>query len=190
MTKTRAYLPALLLGLLTLVGCVSPTAVDYEHTATEKIAGYHCFAIEERPAGGSDADIVLSPIVDRRIERALRAELRAKGFSDGCPSPDFRVRFYTASRTRTRVHDLTMGTGLFRQYPHYSFGGYSQIEIDQYQQGTIVVDLIDAPSGQLVWRGSYTLRLGRTAPEAAEIEKIVGKILAPFPPGTPAARPN
>ena len=186
MKHIKLLLYLLLLSLLALAGCVSSTAVDYERTAAHKFGDYLCFEIDERPADSGTSDIVLSPIVDRRIERALRAELRSKGFRDDCPAPDFRVRFYTVTQTRTKVSDLGVGAGLYRYYPHYSFGGYTQIDIDQYEQGSFIVDIFDAASGELVWRGTYRERLGWSAPEQAKIVKIVRKILANFPPEVPA----
>jgi hypothetical protein len=172
-----------------MVGCVSPTTVDYDRASLGKFSGYRCFAIDSREARANDQDVVLSPIVDRRIEQALQTELAAKGFTSECAQPDFRVTFNTVTKTKTEVNDLGVGPTPFRRYPYYGYGGYSQIDINQYEQGTFIVDIVDASSKELVWRGAYTKRLGWSAPNDPEIQKIVGEILATFPPGS-APKPD
>lgn len=124
---------------------------------------------------------MLSPIVDRRIEQAITATLAAKGLDQNCGKPDFRVTFNTVTRTRTDVNDLNVGPTPFRRHP-FGYSGYSHIDVDQYEEGTFVIDIIDAESSELVWRGAYTKRLGWSAPSDEEVQKIVGEILAQFPP--------
>jgi hypothetical protein len=174
---------------MALVGCVSPTTVDYDRSAIGKLQQYRCFQIDSREQRKNYQDVVLSPIVDRRIERALNVELLSKGFTDNCAKPDFRVTFNTVTKTKTEIRDLGMGPSAFRRYPYHGYSGYSQLDIDQYEQGTFIVDIIDEPSKELVWRGAYVKRLGWSAPTDAEIQKIVSEILMNFPPGT-APKPD
>jgi hypothetical protein len=179
----------LLLSLLILAGCVSPTTVDYDRAAIGKFNSYKCFAIDSREARTDYQDVVLSPIVDRRIERALQAELSAKGFTSDCARPDFRVTFNTITKTVTDVNDFGLGLSPFRRHPYYGYGGYSRIDIDQYEAGTFIIDIIDATSKELVWRGAYTKRLGWSAPTDADVQKIIAEILTAFPPVT-APKPD
>jgi len=168
---------------LCLASCVTPTIVDYDRAALAEISDYRCFAIDSREARTNYQDVVLSPIVDRRIESALRAELKAKGFSDDCAQPDFRVTFNTVTKTKTEIDDLGVGATPFRRYPYFGYAGYNRLEVDEYEEGTFIVDIIDAGTKQLVWRGAYRKRLGWSAPTDAEVRQIIGSILAAFPPG-------
>ncbi|HKK18362.1 MAG TPA: DUF4136 domain-containing protein, partial [Opitutales bacterium] len=126
--------------------------------------------------------VVLSPIVDRRIERAIHRELTAKGFEPVSADPDFRVTFNTVTKTRTEINDF--GPPPFRRYPYYGYGG-RRLHVDEYEEGTFLIDIIDSASKQLVWRGAYVKRLGWSAPDEAEVQKIVSSILVGFPPGQP-----
>ena len=45
----------------------------------------------------------------------------------------------------------------------------------------LIVDIIDAQSNELVWRGAYTKRLEWSAPTDEEVRQIVQGILAKFP---------
>jgi len=180
----KFWLPLLCSSLaLGLAGCVAPTTVDYDRAALAEMSDYRCFAIDSREVRTNYQDVVLSPIVDRRIESALRAELKTKGFDDDCARPDFRVTFNTVTKTKTEIDDLGVGSTPFRRYPYFGYAGYSRLEIDEYEEGTFIVDIVDAETKQLVWRGAYRKRLGWSAPTDAEVREIIGTILAAFPPG-------
>ncbi|MDQ8194413.1 DUF4136 domain-containing protein [Coraliomargarita sp. SDUM461004] len=172
----------LLLATLLLAGCVSPTTVDYDRASAAKISNYQCFVIDSRETRSNYQDIVLSPIVDRRIEQAISRTLQAKGMQQDCPEPDFRITFNTITKTKTEVNDLGVGPTPFRRYPYYGYGRFSQLDINQYEEGTFIIDIIDQASKELVWRGTYTKRLGWSAPNDEEVQMIVEEILASFPP--------
>ena len=68
---------------------------------------------------------------------------------------------------------------------YYSSVGY--LPVDGLIPGSLVVDVVDAESGDLIWRG-WAERALAFAPEELEdlpafIEETVGKIMATFPPG-------
>lgn len=179
----KAVYLALISCILLLVGCVSPTRYDFEQAAVEEMSAYKTFTIDSREQRTDYQDVVLSPIVDRRIERAIVRELTVKGFEKVGTNPDFRVTFNTVTKTRTELNSF--GPTPFRRYPYYGYGG-RYIDIDEYEEGTFLINIIDAKSKQLVWRGAYVQRLGWSAPDEAEVQKIVSAILAGFPPKTVA----
>jgi len=178
----KLFATFLLLAAIFLSGCVSPTTVDYDRSAASKFGDYKCFTIDSRETRSNYQDVVLSPIVDRRIEQAIGQTLSAKGMTQDCAQADFRVTFNTITKTKTEVNDLGIGATPFRRHPYFGYSGYSQIDIDQYEQGTFIVDIIDNQSKELVWRGAYTKRLGWSAPNDEEVQVIVEEILESFPP--------
>jgi len=180
--KTVSRILLLLPLLFALVGCVSPVRVDYDREAAQKFHSYQCFEVDTREQRSNYQDVVLSPIVDRRIERELNAVLKMRGFSNSCAKPDFRVTFNTTKKTVTELNDLGVGPSPYRRYPYSGYGGYSNVQIDQYEEGTFIVDIIDEASKELVWRGAYVKRLGWNAPTDAEIREIIIETLAQFPP--------
>lgn len=182
MQISKFYLLPIVSILSLFSGCVSPVVVDYEQSALPQFSKYRCYTIDSRDERISYQDVALSPIVDRRITRALHAVLLAKGYRSDCPEADFRVTFMTSSQTRTVMHDLSAGPPPFRRHPYFGSIGYSHISIDQYEEGTLVVDVIDNVSQQLVWRGAHTARLAREARNDSEIHKIISEVLEDFPP--------
>ena len=51
----------------------------------------------------------------------------------------------------------------------------------RYKEGTLVIDIVDSKSKELVWRGTGTDVLNRSAP-AKDLVAAVEKILEEFPP--------
>jgi hypothetical protein len=145
------------------------------------MASYETFAIDSREKRSDYQDVVLSPIVDRRIERAIRSTLEARGFEPATSAPDFRVTFNTVTKTKTEMNDF--GPSPFRRHPYYGFSG-QYLDVDTYEEGTFLIDIVDSETNELVWRGAYVKRLGWSAPNDAEVQEIVGDILASFPPLT------
>lgn len=177
------YKTLLLLPLLSLIGCVSPTRVDYDRASAEKIRSYKCYTIDTRETRSHYQDVVLSPIVDRRVERSIQTVMQRNGYTSNCATPDFRITFNTIKETKTEVTDLGIGATPFRRYPYHGYAGYSRYNIDEYEEGTFILDIIDEASKELVWRGTYVKRLGWSAPTDAQVLEIVTDILTQFPPG-------
>src|SRR5919198_132637 len=87
---------------------------------------------------------------DGRIRAALESKLRASGFRiEENERPDFTVAYYVTTKSKFNVQDY--GYGAPRWF------GRRDIRVDQYTEGTLTVDIIDAATRQLVWRGQAAL---------------------------------
>lgn len=182
--KTHYLLGLISATLFFLSGCESPKTVDYDSAMLGKMRAYKSYQIESREERSSYQHVSLTEIVDRRIVSALDKQLKVRGYRNVSAEPDFLVTFFTKTEQKTKVNDLGMAGGYgYRRYPYRSYyGGASRYSIDQYQEGTLIVDIIDYETKQMVWRGAASRRLGRQAPQQAEIHDIVVDILAEFPP--------
>ena len=91
------------------------------------------------------------------------------------------IVFHTGIQDKVQVTDWGYGYGPYRGW--YGGGG---VNTYQYQQGTLIIDFVDAESKQLVWRGTAegVVGEGKTDPEKAQkkIDEIVGKMLKDYPP--------
>ena len=71
-------------------------------------------------------------------------------------------------------------------YPRY-YGGWGggNVDVTTYDEGTLIFDLIDYKTKQLVWRGSATAALASNpSPEQQEknLQTVVQKVFAAYPP--------
>jgi len=59
--------------------------------------------------------------------------------------------------------------------------------VDSYEEGLLVINIDDTKTGQLIWRGAGTRRLGWQSDPAKNTEEVntfVDKVLAQFPPSS------
>ena len=100
---------------------------------------------------------------------------------------DQDVESFGILRTNLEFLDVdTVNTG----YGYGRYGRYGGIStsttVSEYQEGTLLIDMIDPSSKQLVWRGSGQARIRQSSsPEEREkrIGEAVQQILEDFPPG-------
>lgn len=86
-----------------------------------------------------------------------------------------------------RKLDVTTMPRTYGAYGRWGgFYGGTTTYVDQYDVGTLLIDVIDRKRNQLVWRGVGEARLRQSrTPEESErrIQKTVDAVLAKFPPG-------
>ena len=120
---------------------------------------------------------------DRLIE-ALSSALAAKGFSPS-DDPDILVDITVSTQQKQTATETTnyYGTG----YRYRWGGGFStsNINVNDYTEGTIFLDFIDAGNKQLVWqgRGVGTVQENSSAEKREKrANKAMSKILKKYPP--------
>jgi hypothetical protein len=171
-----------------LLVCASCTTMqvgaDYDRSAS--FAGYHTFAIMRR-----EHESAQNPLVVTRAEDAIRSELTAKGYSDiNDPlTADFTVDFTIGSKERTDVSAYPApyaGVGWGWGRSGWWGGPYwgDNLDVRQYRQGTLSVDIFDAKSHRPVWHGWAKKELTRQDIEQSEgpIKRAVAAVLEKFPP--------
>jgi len=176
---TRLLAPA---ALLLLAAC-SPYHVRYDYDSTASFAAYRTFDwyASSKRGGGQQ----LGPFIEKRVKASVEGELGAKGFQrETVKDPDFLVNVYPIYHVR-KVHTSTgvrMGFG----GPGWRAGvGTRTGQTHRYKEGTLVVEVIDYRSNQLVWQGGAEGALNPyDDPEesTANISGAVKEILDRFPP--------
>lgn len=179
---------AILIGVAALAACATVPQVEFSREAN--FASYQDFywhpLKHQQPVTNPVLD---SEILDRRVENAAVQTLLNHGYrqvSDPAQA-DFIVTYRTATEQQLR------STGGFRfgigyGYPFYSpwfgtaFYPVAPYQVESYQEGDLIIDIIDAGTHRLVWRGwtSATVRPQNFSQEA--VNRMVDTILKRFPP--------
>lgn len=174
---------ALVVVILMLAGCASlQVANDYDRSAD--FSGFHQFARMERDHHGSRNSLVV-----QRAQDAIEADLAQKGFTQVADpaAADFIVDFTIGSRDRVDVRSYPSAYGMsYRNYPDwwgYRYWGNS-IDVRQYREGTLSIDVFDARSHKPVWHGWARKELTSSDLENSQrpIRVAVEALLAKFPP--------
>jgi hypothetical protein len=118
-----------------------------------------------------------NPFMHSLIKNTIEAELATSGLTEVDTDPDVWVNYHASTTTEQQLRSDSYG---------YSFGGYGMAgwgyygmaagpvstttRVVEYQKGTLVVDIWDAASKELVWRGQVTDTLPDNVQKA---EKLV-----------------
>lgn len=167
-----------------LSGCSSVRVVrDYDREASFKHLQRFSWEHVQQPKTGHPR--IDNELVDRRIRAAVEASLQSKGFERVSRNDeDFRVAYYIEFKRKLGGSSLSLGLG-FGGYGRYGGGvGYGTGRSD-YEVGILIIDIIDARSNEVIWRGSGSRVLyeGSDPDKATRIvNEAVDKILGYFPP--------
>lgn len=129
-------------------------------------------------------------LVSNFLKVAVAQELVRRGLEHDENDPDLRVNFYinTKDKIRTRQVPTTAGYYGYRDPfydPWIGYGGYGGYEtrVDQYTEGTLNIDVVDARTNKLVWEGAVVGRVTEKDIRNMEqtIDEAVGAIMVKFP---------
>ncbi len=168
--------------LATLTGC-SSISVNYDYDQNAAFGSYRTYAWLGSPDTGNANPAVnklSSDLLDKRIHEAVDAEMGNRNIT-AADNPDVLVKYFLGTEDKVQVTDWG-----YRYSDYYWGHGGRQIDVTQYTEGTLVVDIIDAATKTLVWRGTATGTVDgqqRTPEQLQErINEVVAKIFANFPP--------
>jgi hypothetical protein len=124
---------------------------------------------------------------DARIKNAVDAQLAAKGWTQVDSGGDVAVVAIKTSQTQRTLQTFYDGFGGgwgWRRFGGGGFGDATTTEQD-YKVGTLVIDLYDAKTKQLIWRGSAQDSVSDKATQNEKnLDKGVAKMFKAFPPGS------
>ncbi len=180
---------ATVLGLTLFTACSSYTVkTDYDPSiAYSSYKTFDWYAASKRAKGrGSGID----PLIDKRVRVSVQAVLEAKGFrQETVAEPDFLVTYYPVYQNKKYRTTTSFGGGYGWGSRRWGYGvgtRFSTSQVHKYREGTIILEVVDSRSNQLVWQGAAEGALTNLdSPENAQeqINKAVGDLLADFPPG-------
>jgi hypothetical protein len=180
--------------VLTLVACASVPRI---HTAVNPDAGVgslHTFSILPAPrhvggVEGPNDPMRMNSTSSRALRNALVRGFASRGYAVADSGPDFAVAYYASTRDKLDIMRWDYGYAWWPLWWRgWGLGGpVGPTEATEYASGTVVVDVIDPKTRELLWRGRG---LARVADEerAYELdpEKTVTAIVAKFPRARPS----
>ena len=173
------------LALVLCIGCAT-VQVSTDHDPDYDFSGKTSYAWLDQRSGVQGDRQDVSSLIDRRIRASVEEELATKGLSQrNRAGAALLVTYRLSIEEKFDVDTYTTGVGYGPGW--YGRVGNTQTVVREYDQGTLLIDLVDASSNQLVWRGTGEARLSEyRSPEEREvrIRKAVAEILASFPPGS------
>ena len=182
----------LLLSLALLGGCSSKPTYEFDYDHGFDFAQFKTYHWYDDMVKSERATYRKMNASDKRIREVVGNELFRHGFKESdSRSADFWIN-YTISRQRQQISRSTgydqgmhgsVGAGTYGK--SVSVGYSSGPSVREYEEGTAILDIIDASSQKIVWRG---IAEGRLKDHASMNERykvtveVTRELLAGFPP--------
>lgn len=179
----RSLIGVLMLGLVVLAtGCAPSVTVKLDYDNEADFASLKTFAwlpMPVNPGGSIKEALERNSLIDKRIRRAVEAQLGAKGYQVNINNPDFLVTYHIGVEDKITVTDWGYG------YGWRGWGTPSRVDVYQYQQGTLILDVIDSQSKQLMWRSFAQGAIDPYSPSEKReqrLNEVMARMLTNFPP--------
>jgi hypothetical protein len=141
-----------------------------------------------------------NPLVDKRIVKEIESRIALEGLTRAEADPDVNVTYHSSTSEEFVVDTNTWGYGFGSGWYWGHGGGYlghgggylghgaggpvsTTTTVRKYTRGTLVVDIWDARTKQLLWRGTSTDTVSEN-PEKNEksLKKAMEKMFKKYPP--------
>jgi hypothetical protein len=176
--KILSYI-LILTGML-FFGC-SSISVTSDYDPASNFTGYKTFAVSEKSIEGSALE--QAPLIKKRVVDAVKSEMRKKGMvATHEDKADLVVYPFATTKDKINVTDwgYSYGAGYWGRYPYGR-----NIDVSEYTEATLVLDLVDNKTHELLWRGIGTgaVQPSKSPQERTEaVGEAVTKILDQYPP--------
>ena len=129
----------------------------------------------------------LSQLNQNRIVNAIKGELIKAGFIENSANPDLLINATAIVKERKEISATTNYYGYGGYYrPYYwgpSYMGPTTYNVNEYKDGSLIIDVVDASTRKLLWQGTGNKEIDVPLKNPdKEIPAAVTKIMSGFPP--------
>jgi hypothetical protein len=152
---------ALVLAALAFSACASTPTVSSDTTPGANFANYKTYAwVNPLPPAG------MNPVTFERMRQGIDGALAAKGYSKA-ESGDLSLILTLGAKDKTDIN---------------TWGRWGrQVDVYQYTEGKLSVDVFDTKTKQPLWHGSATQNIDPNKSDPAMVDAAVSGVMAKFP---------
>lgn len=187
----KASLFSLLVTVMCLSGCATKPYVATDYEATYNFAALKSFAVKSAKQDTKE-NILISPFTLSHIHTLVNGELakRYQAVSEAA-TPDFYVTYHVVMEEKLEpsAYDQMYGFGFWGRGYRYPSSMFYRPALDGgvrvYNQGSLIIDMVDAKTQQPIWRGVSEKRLNKGLSPQKQREILTSavlEVLAQFPP--------
>jgi Domain of unknown function (DUF4136) len=169
----------LLIGMILFAGKASAQQVKTDYDRGANFAQYKTYSWEQVKTK--------DPLDVDRIKSGVNAALAAKGWTQVASGGDVAIVAMEITRNQQTLNTFYDGFGGGWGWRRFGGGGFGEATTttETYKVGTIVVDLFDTKTKQLIWRGAESDTLSNNSDKNIKnLDKGVEKMFKKFPPGS------
>jgi Domain of unknown function (DUF4136) len=171
--RKAATILGILAGALTLACSSMTTAVDYDHTINW--SQFHTFQLAE----GTKSPVTFT---QSEIESSITSTLQSKGWTVATSNPDILVYSHVVLSSEKQWNATSMGGFGYRGWG--GMGGMATATQSSIPIGTIIVDLVNPKTHEMVWRGTAQDQVNSAGASQGQITQAIQTIFKNFPPAS------
>jgi hypothetical protein len=92
------------------------------------------------------------------------------------------LTYFFGARDELQINHVAYSPYAPWGYGYWGGFNYGYTEVRSYKKGTLVLDIVDARTHQLVWVGTLEREVQSVNPSGKKVRKAVSKLLKNFPP--------
>lgn len=176
--KVQKVMLALVGMTLVFAGMASAQQVKTDYDRSANFALYKTYSWEHVETK--------DPLNVDRIKHAVNTVLAARGWTMVDSGADVAVVAMEITRDQQTLNTFYDGFGGGWGWRRFGGGGFGEATTttDTYKVGTVVVDLFDTKTKQLIWRGAASDTLSDNSDKNIKnLNESVDKMFKHFPPG-------
>jgi len=187
-TSRHAAAAALILGA---AACAPAVRVRTAAEPSANLSALRTFVVMPTPArrGGTSSasdPMLVNSITNRALRDDLTRAFEGRGYAPQGDNADFAVAYYASTQDKLNVTYWDYG---YPFWPHgwrgygYGFGYPGPVaQVTEYDQGTVIVDVINPSTKQLLWRGQGVAEVSSDPKEyQKELARTATAIVDKFP---------
>jgi len=194
-------------ALVALGACAGGISVRTALSPDASLRGLHTFRVLPTPqakiagaVSSTNDPMLVNSISNRALRNDLAHEFASLGYVANDSNPDFCVAYYASTNQKLDVTYWDYGyawrphwwSGWGRRYGRGwggDWGMQSSPMVTQYTEGTVIVDVIDPKTKDLLWRGQGVAAVSNNEQQyEQELQKTVEAIVDKFPASTKVAQ--
>jgi len=181
----KVHLKSAFLAAVLVAGCAAPQPeIRSNFDRSVDFSRYHTYNI--MPGAGRSAD-GYETIVGQSVRAAVEQEMESRGYVKA-DDPDLLVNYSVTVKTVQKVSTVPAAGppppyyyrgGYYGTWPAYRYDTW----VREYDEGTLLIDVVDARRQQLVWEAAGTGRLKKpvTDDTDARARAAVALLFARYP---------
>jgi hypothetical protein len=181
-------------AVVALAACASGVQVRTALSPDASLTGLRTFRVEQTPkpkianAQSNSDPMLVNSISNRALRSDLQQGFEKLGYAVNDSTPDFCVAYYASTDQKLDITTWNYGYPFRpRRWAGWGFyqprfGAAFDPMVTQYTQGTIIVDVFDPKTKDLLWRGQGVANVSDNQQDyTQELQTTVSAILAKFP---------
>jgi hypothetical protein len=175
---------AILLIVIVFTGCTPMMDVRYDYNKEINFSKYKTFAMYKL----DEKNRSISQLNQDRLIKAIKNEMKKKGFEETESSPDLLVNAVVILKEKrvvtanTDYYGYGYG-GVYRPYAWDNNMSVTRYNTYDYIDGTLIIDVLDRSISKLIWQGTGNQQVDSQLDNPdQQIPVIVAKIMEHFPP--------